>query len=264
MSFKSTLSLAAAALLFLAGCTGEDYQRFQNVEANSASVGKGTPSFSMENKIMPHDRLLINIYNQSGMQGGQLSSILSSSIGMTQNVNLTQSNATSLLVTPEGTVHLPLIGWVKLAGLTQSEATQKLTKAYQKYLRKPYVSVDVVNHRVFVVGDVNKPGVVMMNDGVMSLMEAIARSGDLKDTADRTVVKIIEGGSKNPRVRVVDLAHISAAGISSLYLRPNDIVYVQPRYMKGFNRDVNEFLVPFDAISRMLSPFVQIKVLTDD
>ncbi len=253
--------LLFAVIIFLSSCAKDDYRLFQvkgpvvvtqdNHETKKEVV--------FENRIMPFDRLNITVYNQTGTQGGQLSSILTSSIG-SSNLNTNQS--TSILVSPDGKVQLPLVGWIRVQGLTQFEAADKLTKAYAKYLRKPYVSVDIVNHRVFVVGEVRKPGVVQINNGVMTLMEAIAKCGDITDDADRKHIKIIRGNLRNPKMIIVDLTHISAAGISSLFLHPNDIVYVEPRKIKGFNRDLKEITPSFDFLTKLLEPFVSIKVLT--
>ncbi len=249
-------------VLFMYGCATDDYQLFQT--KGPVVVTQGNPETKedviFESRIMPFDRLNITVYNQIGTKEGQLSSILTSSIGSTGNLNTNQS--LSVLVSPEGKAHLPLVGWVYVQGLTQFEAADKLTKAYEKYLRKPYVSVEIVNHRVFVVGEVRKPGVVQINNGIMTLMEAIARCGDLTDEADRKEIKIIRGNLKSPKIIVVDLTHISAAGISSLFLHPNDIVYVQPRKRKGINRNMKELIPPFELLSKMLAPFVSIKVLT--
>lgn len=69
----------------------------------------------------------------------------------------------------------------------------------------------------------------------MTVLEAIAQSGDLTDLAARDNVKIIRGDLRNPNVRTIDLANIVALNESSLFLRPNDIIYVQPRELKGYN-----------------------------
>ena len=59
-----------------------------------------------------------------------------------------------------------------------------------------------MNQRVFVLGEVNTPGVVAVTNGTMNLVEAIARTGDMTDYAERTNIKIIRGDLRKPMVRV--------------------------------------------------------------
>jgi polysaccharide export outer membrane protein len=97
----------------------------------------------------------------------------------------------------------------------------------------------------------------------MNILEAIAQSGDLTDLAERNNVKIIRGDLRNPTVRSIDLANIVALNESSLFLRPNDIIYVQPRNLKGYNKAFEEIMPFWNTISSILNPFVQRKQIMD-
>jgi polysaccharide export outer membrane protein len=212
-----------------------------------------------ENKIQPNDRLAIMVYNQSGGGSGQLTSMISSR--GTQTTTRGDEESQGLLVTQEGTVHLPLVGSVKIWGLTEDEASKYLMKEYGKYLRNPYVTVEIMNQRVFLLGEVKNPGVVQVTNGTMNLIEAIARSGDLTDYAERQGVLIIRGDLRDPEVRTIDLTQMSTIKISSLFLKPNDIVYVQPRASKGRKIAFDEVSPPFQLVSSILAPFVNITYL---
>jgi len=219
-----------------------------------------TEEMVFENKIQPNDRLAIMVYNQSGGSGsGQLTSMISSR--GTQTTTRTDAESQGLLVTQEGTVHLPLIGSINIWGLTEDEASKHLMKEYGKYLRNPYVTVEIMNQRVFLLGEVQRPGVVQVTNGTMNLIEAIARSGDLTDFAERQGVLIIRGDLRKPQVRTIDLTQMSTIKISSLYLKPNDIVYVQPRASKGRKIAFDEVSPPFQLISSILAPFVNVTYL---
>jgi polysaccharide export outer membrane protein len=97
----------------------------------------------------------------------------------------------------------------------------------------------------------------------MNVLEAIAQSGDLTDLAARNNVKIIRGDLRNPTVRTIDLANIIALNESSLFLRPNDIIYVQPRNFKGYNQSFNEIMPYWNMLSSILDPFVKIKLIDE-
>jgi polysaccharide export outer membrane protein len=168
---------------------------------------------------------------------------------------------TGILVTQEGSVNLPLIGSVKIEGYTQDEAAKYLMKEYKKYIRTPYVTVEIMNQRIFLIGEVNTPGVVQVTNGTMNLIEAIARSGDLTDYAERRGILVIRGDLRNPQIRTIDLTQMSTIKIASLYLKPNDIVYVQPRASKGRQLAFDEIAPPFQLVASMLEPFVSITYL---
>jgi len=264
MLIRNGIGVALFATLFFGGCSMKEYRLFQdeNLSEKTTRVTDAEYHEEMvfENKIQPNDRVAIMVYNQSASGRAQMNSMVSSRGD--RNYGTGQDESLGLLVTKKGTVRLPLIGTQKIAGMTQDEAAEFLIKQYQKYLRNPYVTVEIMNQRIFVLGEVKSPGVVQVTNGTMNLVEAIARTHDLTDYADPTNIKIIRGDLRKPEVRVVDLTHMSAISITSLYLKPNDIVYVQPREMKGYNMAFNEIAPPFQLLSAMLQPFVNIVYLS--
>jgi len=246
------------------GCSMKEYTLFQddNRSEEPTDINDSVYHDEMvfENKIQPNDRVGIMVYNQSGAGPGQLTSMISSR-GSQQTGNANTQETQGLLVTQDGTVRLPLIGSVEIQGLTEDEAAKFLMEEYGKYLRNPYVTVEIMNQRIFILGEVQRPGVVPVTNGTMNLIEAIARSGDLTDFAERRGVLILRGDLRHPHVRMIDLTHMSTIQISSLYLKPNDIVYVQPRASKGRKIAFDEISPPFQLVSSILAPFVNITYL---
>lgn len=213
-----------------------------------------------ENIIAPNDRVDITIYIQAGQGSQQMTSILTSrETSTSQDI---QENI-GLLVTQKGSVRLPLIGSVTISGLTQDEASNMLIKEYKKYIRNPYVLVEIKNQRVIVMGEVRKPGIVPVTNGTMNIIEAIARSGDLTDFASRSNIKVVRGNLRNPEIRNVDLTQMSSLSLSSLYLKPNDIVYIQPRNLKGYNKAFNEISPFFNMLTSILDPMNLRKTLIE-
>ena len=244
-------------LTLLTGCSMKEYTLFQDENRSmlptdvNASVYTGEMTF--ENRVQPNDRLGIMVYNQlSG--SGEMNTMLN-----TQGKRESQG----LLVTKEGTIRLPLTGNIKVIGLTEDEAARKLMKSYSQYLRNSYVTVDIMNQRLIILGEVQNPGVVPVTNGTMNLIEALARSGDLTDYAERRGILILRGDLRNPEVRTIDLTKMSHIKLSSLYLKPNDIVYVQPRDSKGRQVAFDELSPPFQLISSMLQPFVSMAFLAN-
>lgn len=261
--FKHYLITFFTTVLLLSGCSMKEYTLFQddNRSEEPTDINETVYHDEMvfENKIQPNDRVNIMVYNQSGAGPGQLTSMISSH--SSQQSGGSQEQSSGLLVTQEGTVRLPLIGSTKIQGMTEDESAEFLMAAYRKYLRNPYVTVEIMNQRIFVLGEVNHPGVVPVTNGTMNLIEAIARTGDLTDYAERRGILVLRGDLRHPDVRMIDLTHMSTIEISSLYLKPNDIIYVQPRSSKGRKIAYDEIAPPFQLVSSILAPFVNITYL---
>ncbi len=249
-------SLAVLGALFmLAGCGSLDseYQLVQHGESalqKDVAVSKG----SIEYRILPQDRLKVVFYRDPN----QSAEVPTTALGQEMNTD-------GILVNTAGYIRLPLIGKVKVAGLTQTEAADRITRLLRKYLNSPSVYVEVMNKRIYVLGEVNKPGVVKLDREKMTLFEAIAFSGDLTDSAVRDNVIIISNKpGKGLTMRSVDLTNFRNMHYASLMLRPNDIVYVQPDGWKEFKVKSDNFTAPFETITKIAAPFVTIKYLTND
>jgi polysaccharide export outer membrane protein len=172
-------------------------------------------------------------------------------------------NTKGILVDTAGQIRLPLIGKVKVAGLTQTQAADKITQLYKKYLNTPSVYVEVLNKRIFVLGEVRKPGPITLDKEKMTLFEAIAHAGDLTDSAVRNNVIILSNTTHGLQMRRVDMTRFDTMNYASLMLRPNDIVYIQPDDWKEFKVASSNFTAPFETITKIAAPFVTLKYLDD-
>ncbi len=252
--FKTKVILSVGALLLLAGCAGnKDYALVQTASTDTQTAR--VTDRSIEYRILPQDRLEISLYKDPAQ----------SSEGMSNTNELGQSmNNKGILVNAAGYVNLPLIGKVRVGGLSQSQAANRITAQYKKYLNTPTVYVEVMNKRLFVLGEVNKPGVVQLDKEKMTLFEAIAHSGDLTDSAVRTEIMILSNHpTRGMQMRKVDLTNFDTMKYSSLMLRPNDIVYVKPNDWKAFRVASDDYTSPFVTIAKIAAPFVTLKYLSD-
>ena len=158
------LAIALGLLFVINGCTGKsDYQLVQS-EGDVKNVH--TTSRSIEYKILKQDRLQIVLYKDP-QQTSEVGGTISESLNNNQGV----------LVDTAGNVVLPLIGKVNVAGLTQTQASDRIRLHYKKYLNDPSIYVEVLNKRLFVMGEVKKPGVIKIDKEKMTLFEAFGNSG---------------------------------------------------------------------------------------
>ncbi len=126
---------ALISALFFTGCSVKDDRLFQksakNTETSVVENTKYEEEVKYEYKIVANDRLSVTVYVQSGTGSQQMSSILASSDTTRQGLDNIDA-AAGLLVTQNGTVRLPLVGSIKVTGLTEDEASDVLIKEYKK------------------------------------------------------------------------------------------------------------------------------------
>ena len=132
-------------------------------------------------------------------------------------------------VGPQGDIMFPLCKQVVVRGLTANGAAEKLRDCLsQGYLRSPQVSVLVKefnSRKVFVFGEVQKPGTFAFEDG-MSVVQALTLAGGFTKQAAQnstSVTRLIKGQEVKMKVNVQDIALGKAANFT---LEPGDIVYV--------------------------------------
>ena len=167
------------------------------------------------------------------------------SLGLPQNsVNFSSQNAGALhgyLIDADGNIEFPVVGKVKLAGLTVYEAEKKIKNIAEDYLEEPVVRVRLLNFRFTVVGEVGggRGGggqVVNTYNNRISIMEAIGLAGGLTDLADRKNVKIIRQQGNDAKVFYVDLLQEDLVMSPYYYLHPNDIIVVPPLKQRPFRQ----------------------------
>ena len=138
-----------------------------------------------------------------------------------------------------------------------------LQERYREFLKQPEVKIEILNQRIYVIGEVNKPGVVPLVEESISLIEAIAQAGDINIYGERRSIKIIRGDHRNPTISSVDLTKLASLQTNDLMLTPGNVVYVEPNNMRATNVNIGEYLPMLQLVNSILSPFTNIKYLTD-
>lgn len=250
---KQTFSTLIFLTLLFQGCSlKKDYILFSKSDTLKKSIAS-TPTIhkniKFEYKIVPHDRISLIVY-----QHPELSS--------TTPTMATQDKG--ILVDSEGVISLPLLEDVPIAGLTQKEAAQKIEKGYDKYLQYSKVRLEVLNKRAYIIGEVQKPGELPLQNEQLTLLQAIAQAGDFTDTANRQKILIIRALQNGAETQMIDLTDINSITHANLMIKPNDIVYILPTSMKAVNANIASINPVFQLISNILSPFVSYTYLKNN
>lgn len=145
--------------------------------------------------------------------------------------------AVGYLVDVNGNIEMPLIGQVKVSGLTTSKATETIRLKLEKFLLNPSVRLYFENFRVTILGEVTRPGVYQVPNEKLTLPEALGLSGDLTVFGRRSNILVIRetGGKKTfERLNLLDKSILSSP---YYYLHPNDVIYVEPNKGRATQAD---------------------------
>lgn len=143
------------------------------------------------------------------------------------------------LIDSEGNVDFPVIGKIKLAGLSRSAAIDTLKKQLKPYLTQPTVLIRILNYKVTVLGEVRNPGTFTIPNERITLLEALGIAGDLNITAKRNNVLVIRDVDGKKTETRIDLTSKQLFSSSVYYLNQNDVIYVEPNRAKINSSVVN-------------------------
>lgn len=150
-----------------------------------------------------------------------------------------------------GNIQLPVIGDVKVAGLTLQEVHELIQERTKEYLLDATVSVRLVNFKVTVLGEVSRPGTFNIYDEEFTIMDAIGVAGNMTDYGNRNV-HIIRKTEEGRQFARLDISDRNAVLSGYYYLQPNDLVYVEPMRAKRFGLAQFPYSAFFTAISTII------------
>jgi len=223
------LFLAVVTACLLTSCsTPKNVTYFQNREA----LDKAVQGYLADARIMPKDVLTITVSTTTPEAAKQFNLVTPTSQTQLQNY----------LVDNEGMINFPVVGQLKVGGMTKTEAEKLITNAISPYLKEsenPVVTVRMTSFSVSVLGEVNQPGTFPIEREKINVLEALAKAGDLTIYGVRNNVTLIReerDGTKSYHTLNLNDANI----VNSPYynLQQNDILYVEPNKIKAQNSTI--------------------------
>lgn len=200
---------------------------------SSCSAYKNVPYYQDLNRLAPTQEEATNysplIIHPSDVLGISVTSRTPEASAIFNYTSKDYNTAfTGYLVDQQGNIQLPLIGKLKVEGLTTTELQEKVNQLLLTYYKDPVTNIRIINFKVAVYGDVLKPDVYTIKDDKITLMQALALAGDLNITAMRKNVVLIreENGKRN--YIPIDLTSKNIFSSPYYYLKSNDQIYVQP------------------------------------
>ncbi|PWK68297.1 polysaccharide export outer membrane protein [Mucilaginibacter oryzae] len=222
---RNYIFIYLAILLFisLTSCSKKQYQNLfqQEVQAGGAA-GNVQPSLQ-DYRIRPQDILQIRNLQNIKYIVDVTPSDKTATVGGGGNAG----SGETFQVENDSTVTLPVIGHVKVGGLTRPEAARQIEDLYRKHLLKdPIIEVKIINLKVTVLGEIMQQGNYALTKDRTTLVEMIGQAGGLTEKANETNVKIIRGDQLNPEVTIINLSDIRSVNDPRTVLQNGDIIYI--------------------------------------
>jgi polysaccharide export outer membrane protein len=227
MNFKFFIkSVFLLVSLVMVSCASrKDIAYLQNVD----SLGNNKETLNYEPKLQYDDLLSIIVsadqpeltipFNMPQIQGNY-------------QINENQDGIKTYLIDAYGFIEFPVVGKIKLAGLSRSEAVTKLQTAVKEYITNPTINLRILNYKVTVLGEVLKPGSLKINSERITLLEAISQAGDLTIYGKRDNLLVIRESDGKMTYNRVDITQADFINSPFYYLSQNDVVLVEPNKTK--------------------------------
>lgn len=246
--------ICAALALALCSCGSQkDLAYFQDAQTGALDTAVGKL-----NTIRTGDVLMISVssstpelaipYNLFSARSQIASTTAAANSSSRVISNVTYEGYT---VDSEGCINFPVLGKIKVEGLTREQLAKQLQDTLQSVMPDPVVTVTFVNFFVTVIGEVARPGTYNFPGDRLTLLEAIGFAGDLTVYGERSKVMVIREENGERHVEILNLKSKDIFTSPYFYLKQNDVVYVEPVGAKA--KSVSTFTTYFPIITSLAS-----------
>ena len=211
---------------------------------NSDDVDLSQSQYLYDAKIMPKDILSITVNTVNPEAAAPFNLAVPTSLGNNQRSVYSQPVLQTYLVDNEGSIDYPVLGRIKVGGLTKGECEAMIHDKIKPYLNaaeNPVVTVKMSSYSISVLGEVNRPGSFQVSREKINILEALAQAGDLTIYGVRERVKLIrEDAQGHKQIHTINLNDANLLTSPYYYLQQNDIVYVEPNKVKAQNSTIGQ------------------------
>ena len=231
------------ALLLAACASSKDVAYIQNSELLNTIENS---AFLYDAHIMPKDVLIITVNTVNPEASAPFNLVISPTLSTTvAGAQMGTARAMqTYLVGNDGTISFPVLGRLKVGGLTKAECEKLIQDGILSFMNaseNPIVTVRMANYKISVLGEVTRPGMFTVSNEKINIFEALAQAGDLTIYGVRDRVKLIrENPDGKKEVHTLNLKDANLICSPYYYLQQNDIVYVEPNNVKARNSSVGQ------------------------
>jgi exopolysaccharide biosynthesis WecB/TagA/CpsF family protein len=167
------------------------------------------------------------------------------------------------LVDADGNIDYPVFGQIKAAELTTTALADSIRTRLINggHIKDPIVTVKLLNFKISVMGEVNRPGVFPIPSERVTVLEAITMAGDMTVYGRRDKVLIIREEDGQRDMHYLDVNSTALFSSPYYYLRQNDLVYVEPNKAKAAQSEFDPRLPVILTGASVLTSLVSLIIL---
>ncbi|CAL2094132.1 polysaccharide biosynthesis/export family protein [Tenacibaculum sp. 190524A02b] len=240
-------------LAILSSCVSKkEIVYFQNDQIEQAKI-----SNSFKTIFKPDDLLQITI-SALDLDAVKPFNLPAVAYATTTNRVIGTPQQQTYLIDNKGYIDFPILGKLKIGGLTRPEVINLLrNKLDPEYIKNPTINIRIANFSVSVLGDVKTPGTFTIPNERITILEAVGLAGDLNISGIRDIEVIREEGSEK-KVYKIDLRSNKIFTSPVYYLQQNDVVYVKPNKAKSQSASYNQNTGLFISIGSVLVALISV------
>lgn len=233
------LGICICTLALVSSCGVNSNLMFK--EAKGAKVNDSIPLQPTEDyKISQDDKFTFTLTTKNGAR------IIEDMSGISED-SRTVEGSFEYVVRQNGEVKLPMIGMVKVAGLTIAQCEDVLELKYGENFQDPFVQLRLTNQRVIVFpGNGSDAKVVPLLNANTTLMEALAQAGGITDRGKASSIKLMRKVNGERVIYTLDLSTIEGLKYVDMIIQANDYIYVEPT--PELAKEISEDLVPIVSL----------------
>jgi polysaccharide export outer membrane protein len=138
------------------------------------------------------------------------------------------ASTASYLIDANGEINFPVLGKIKVAGLSTIQLRDTLSLRITKYITKPIINVRLSNFRITLLGEVQRSGTFSFSNEKVSILEALGMAGDVTNYGNRENILVIREINGQRSYGHINLHQRKLFESPYYYLMQNDIIYVEP------------------------------------
>ena len=146
----------------------------------------------------------------------------------TSQFNAPALYSSGYLVSSSGEIELPIVGKLNVINLSIDSVTSLVNNSLGDYYKHFTVEIKLINFKATVLGEIVKPQTFNIYENKINIYQLIAMAGGTTDYANFRKIKIVRNSDENVVVETVDLTSKDIYGSEFYYIKPNDVVYIEP------------------------------------
>ena len=259
---KNLFFIVFAVLCMTLGSCGSSKQiaYFQNADSLSYAASKGL----FDAKIMPKDLLTITVSTTDPKAATPFNLSVTNTLNATGYLSTGAGSLQTYLVDNDGFINFSVVGQLKVGGMTKRQCENYIRDKILPYMSKtenPIVTVKMASFKVTVAGEVKAPGVFNVDQEKISVIEALARAGDLTIYGKRgNVLLIREDATGEKSVHRLNLNDANLINSPYYYLQQNDYLYVEPNSVQAKNSAIGSSTTIWISVVSILTSVASLVV----